>query len=358
MRRGFLWLRSSSAPRPGRIALDYFREIALVSFIIIAAYGLQQAWDGPKAAVRELPHAEHPVYGLAVSNDGRTLWVSREHYGMTEIRLADGAEIEHSLLLQSEASYTAFGGGQQPLTLRISVERALELLHGHEVIHRETLPASAGFVTDSDVSSDGRMAVVATSANLMKTWELDAQGMIQSHEWSVPEQVDHVQFSPDGRKLAVVNWGIVVVYDVASHSEDGRWTVKHGAKPRGRDNRGVMVAWAPEATHLAIAFDDGIVRMWDCASKNLVWERLADPYQTSALAFDSTGKKIATGGFDKSVRLWDWRSDRLVWESEHHSRAVHNLIFAVDGTRLYTGGLDGAVCECDVTNGKVLREMP
>jgi WD40 repeat protein len=357
MRRGSYRLRSLSASRAGRIPVGYLREVLVVSVLMLGVIALQQPFRPAAASVQDQPHSTHPVYGLSVSQNDSVLWISRERYGMSQIRLADGTEAEHSMLCQAEASYAAHGGQERPLTLRYGHDLSLELFRDQPV-HHERLANKYQYISDSDVSADGQHAAIITLTGSMKSWHDRGDGEFESREHDVPQQLDHLALSRDGRRAVLVSWEYVVVWDMESGSEIRRWHVKKDSKLPFRSNRAEAVDLSSDDTYVALAFENGVVRVWECATAKLTWEHQVDSFKASTVAFSPSGKAIATGGFDNHVRLWDWRNNQMLWEQSHHWRAVHNVVFAADESRLYSGGLDGQVVEYVANTGAKVRTLP
>ncbi|MDP1799036.1 MAG: hypothetical protein Q8K78_16195 [Planctomycetaceae bacterium] len=359
MRRGFLRLRSSSAPRRGLLHLGYLRELGFVAMMIGGVLFAQQSFRTPATPDHANSHSEQPVYGMTLTESGKTLWVSRERYGISQINLADGLETDRWLLFQSEASFAAHGGDDFTTTMRYGLDRRLDLFRGNETIHSEVLPEVFGVMADTDVSKNGRVAVVVSNDKAMKVWRVGGDGtQVDGREFVVPDQLDHVAATPDGKTIALVSWSHVYLWNVDECRVVTSWKVSHGAAPADRNNRADTLAWSQDARHFAIGFDDGIVRIWNVETQSLTWEHKADAYKATAVAFDSTGSKLATGGFDKQVRVWDLTENRMLWEREHHSRSIHNLVFAADDNRLYSGSLDGKVCEWAAATGTIMRDLP
>ncbi|HET6422228.1 MAG TPA: WD40 repeat domain-containing protein [Planctomycetaceae bacterium] len=358
MRRGSLRPHSRSAHRRGRIGFDYLREVVFISAIIAAVLVVQQSLRSNAATTSDHPHSDHPVYSMTLSHNGQRLWVSREAYGLSEIDLNDGTECEHSRLFDAEASYTSHGGMDRPLTLRFSFDRSLELLQGNTPVHGERLSEGFENISDSDVSSDGRTAVLVTSRGWIKIWNEQADSTFTSRELRVASTIDSVTLTRNGHRAVLLGDEMIVWLDLQTGAELARWrTSDGGATKKVLSGRPEAVALSPDEAHLALGFSNGLVRVWDCATKQIVWERFADQYKTSALAFSPSGL-LASGGFDKGVRVWDWRTDTLRWERTYHTRASHDLAFAADESRLYSGGLDGKVIELDSITGELVRTLP
>jgi WD40 repeat protein len=70
------------------------------------------------------------------------------------------------------------------------------------------------------------------------------------------------------------------------------------------------------------------------------------------LAFAPDGAVLATAGFDGIIRLWDIASGQVVSRIEAHDRGVHALAFSPDGSMLASGG-GGFVKVWDVATGRV-----
>jgi serine/threonine protein kinase len=101
-------------------------------------------------------------------------------------------------------------------------------------------------------------------------------------------------------------------------------------------------ALSPDSTTLAMAQDDGTVRLWDVASDQ-VRETLRNhrgPVWT--LAFSPDGRTLATGCTDMTVRLWDMPAG-TERRPLKHSGSVRSLAIAHHSPLLVSGSRDGAV---------------
>jgi WD40 repeat protein len=66
------------------------------------------------------------------------------------------------------------------------------------------------------------------------------------------------------------------------------------------------------------------------------------------LAFDPTGRYLASGSNDRTVRIWDVPARRTVAVLAGHTGPVTSLAFAFSGRRMFTAGPDGSILLWDV----------
>lgn len=100
--------------------------------------------------------------------------------------------------------------------------------------------------------------------------------------------------------------------------------------------------------------------LWDATTFRLVRRLQGHTRQINALAFDATGKRIASASSDNSVRLWDVDSGREVRTLSAGDQFVPvALAFHPDGRRLAVGDgwYSGTVLIWDVESGQKLSEL-
>lgn len=79
-----------------------------------------------------------------------------------------------------------------------------------------------------------------------------------------------------------------------------------------------------------------------------------------AIAFDPTGKKLASTGNDDTVRVWDLEASRAKFIVEGHARQMMHVAFVDESGRLATSGWgeDGSIRLVDLLNGKAALSIP
>jgi WD40 repeat protein len=136
--------------------------------------------------------------------------------------------------------------------------------------------------------------------------------------------------------------------------------VRPHAPEAGRPPRAVLrgtpapvwsAAFSPDGGTVAMALDEGIVRLWDAAGSKAAGTLRGHEGPVWTVAFAPDGNAVATGGSDMTVKLWDpaTGSER---RSLRHRAPVRSLAFSRDGTRLVVGSRDGMVTVWDLGRGR------
>ncbi len=101
------------------------------------------------------------------------------------------------------------------------------------------------------------------------------------------------------------------------------------------------VAFSPDGKTLLAGYDDGKVRLWDLATRKIVWSDGLGSGPVAAVAFSPDGKVFAAGTGDQSeydtpgrVALWDAETRQTVATVEGRRGNVFGLAFAPNGKTL------------------------
>src|SRR5262249_6417123 len=113
--------------------------------------------------------------------------------------------------------------------------------------------------------------------------------------------LEAVVWSPDGRRLAALEPGLVRVWDLPS-----RWLQPGAVQAAG--------AWSPDARHFVFGASPYLLRVGDTGSDEV--QTFADHTggPVGALAWSRDGRWLASAAADHTVRVWDPSSgaERLV----------------------------------------------
>src|SRR5262249_23590626 len=80
--------------------------------------------------------------------------------------------------------------------------------------------------------------------------------------------------------------------------------------------------------------------------------------KATCVTFDTDGRRMASGGADRTVRVWDGATGRAIHVLRGHSGTINRLAFSPDGTRLASVGGDRTVRIWDLANGACVGTIP
>ena len=138
-------------------------------------------------------------------------------------------------------------------------------------------------------------------------------------------------FSPDGQKLvAGLGSGIVKAWDMAKRTPESTL--------RGHDRQVNGVALLPDGRTLVSTAQD--IRLWDLTSSTnlLVLNPRHGLFRCAAISTD--GRQLAVGANDGLITIWDLASKQEVATLAGHTRFLLALSFLPDGNTLVSIGVD------------------
>lgn len=116
----------------------------------------------------------------------------------------------------------------------------------------------------------------------------------------------------------------------------------------GQRGQVTSVVFSPDGKRLVTGGEDRTVRMWDVSSRRELATFDGHTAEVLTVAISPDGGTIASGSVDRTLRLWDVATSRGVGVLEGHHDMVRSVAFSPDGRRLASGSWDKTVKLWDV----------
>jgi mono/diheme cytochrome c family protein len=169
----------------------------------------------------------------------------------------------------------------------------------------------------------------------------------------LPPVVSAIDFSPDGKLLAVSGY-----HEVLLHKADGSGLL---ARLIGLSERIQSLAFSPDGTLLAVAGGSparfGEVQIWDVAKRKL---KLAVPVTFDTLfgvSWSHDGSKIAFGCTDNTLRAIDAATGKQVLFQGAHNDWVLGTVFSKDSSYLVSISRDRSVKLTEVATQRFIDNV-
>ena len=157
-----------------------------------------------------------------------------------------------------------------------------------------------------------------------------------------------VDFSPDGRLLAVKDAGAIAVWDVTSQNEL-KWL-------RRNEHDVQCLSFAPDGKVVA-GYGDGMLLFWNIDSEKESPMQAHDR-EIVAVAFSTDGSRFAAATKSGNIRVWDYETRAPIQEIEGRFGEQHTVLSSDGSMVASTSTYVGPTKVWDVDSGDLLKELP
>jgi WD40 repeat protein len=178
----------------------------------------------------------------------------------------------------------------------------------------------------------------------VRVWEAET-GELRYPPLRHRDKCHDVQFSPDGRSMALASYdGSVRVRDLAT----GTALAELPAHP----DRVYSASFSPDGRLLVTACRDHAVRVWDWQAGRLTCPPFEHDKDAMAATFTPDGRWVLSVGpghrRDGAARAWDWRTGKPVTPALGLRRNPRSLIVTPDGKHAVVGGFRDELAVLDL----------
>jgi WD40 repeat protein len=301
-----------------------------------SANGTVRIWEAESGALRTTMHGNQTsVIALNFSQDGARVvtgtkrdlswWDAAAHADPFVLPVPQSV---YGLAFAPDGSVLAAAclGGSGPL-------RIWDVATG-----QERFAGLDGYLSSLAFDRTGGRLAVGRSESGAPTSIISLDGALlasfRGHFW----RTDAVGFAPDGDGvLTLGNNGRLIQYSLATGA-----AARRKSFPGHEDGDGCRAVFSPDGAVLAVAAQHA-VQLLDSGT----WDTLATleghTAAVYALAFSSDGRRLVSGGRDRTLRIWDVSNGTTLAALSGHTDEVFVAAFSPDGTRIVSGGRDRVI---------------
>lgn len=212
----------------------------------------------------------------------------------------------------------------------------------------------AGHITAFDIDSTSERIAIATSKNIQI---YNLKTLAQVYTLPMLADVYQIQFSPDGKRLAIsasefetMNNRIVhiLVYDTTS------WDAIYDVKSGGSDwLEPSALAWHPDSNRLALVQPFYVLSVIDVSTGEALETQSDEIFFPRTFAWSPDGKRlISNGDWGQTLRRWNIETNQTVRLFDKKVGGAQNIVWSPNGEQIAVGYYGGDVCLWNASNNQ------
>lgn len=318
-------------------------------------------WDvATGRPIGEPMHHRNWVRMAAFSPDS-TRVVTASYDNTTRIWSAETARpLSDPMAHQSEVLHVEFAPNGKSVLSAVSTTACREIWHWQTIGQRaHALPLLTGrSAIDGAFSRDGERIAAGSADGTVRIWHR-RDGFKTPVILSHTNSVSRVAFSPDGKRLAVVEVDGLVFWEL-----DPQRRIRAGASHHGGIN---SLAFGADGSRVVTASADGTTAVWNSATGERLKVLSVNPEGVKSsggakevvlnavftAVFSADGRRVLTASRNGTAMLWDVESGAILHRFEHKHWVMH-AEFSPDGRRIVTASVDRNAQVWDAETGKAV----
>ncbi len=304
--------------------------------------GLVQVYDASDNSVlMTLRGHSNTVKTIVISPDGRLILTAAGDEAARLWDYATGrllAELANGGQVWS-ARFDA--SGKKVMTTSWGSDPAIWELVGDSARRVHSLAGHTEQVNSGDWSSDGHRVATASSDRTGRLWDADS-GRCVSVLRGHTDPVWHVVFVDGGRLLVTASEDSIRIWNSLT-GEPVRVLEASPTAPIETVWFSSPVARTASGSHLAVAFKDSSVRVFDVKSGTQVAKLDCHAFSPSHVLFMDDDRRLATASYDGRVKVWDWINGFELLEFDGHSENVTAIGISPTSRHLVTTAMDRSI---------------
>ncbi|MBI4242946.1 MAG: caspase family protein [Planctomycetes bacterium] len=198
-------------------------------------------------------------------------------------------------------------------------------------------------VNSVSFSPNGRQLAAGSPDGNVTFWNVETGAELSAYR---QKPVNCVVFSPDGKKLALLDSSSPKLFDV----DAGKEIISF----EGAIDSGCAISLSPNGDLLAAGSTEESILVFEIKTGKLIKTLKGHTKSIHSVVFSPDSRFLASGSKDLTIRLWDLSKGKEIKTLEGHSSNVYSVAFSPDGKLLVSGGLDNTARVWDIANGKEL----